>query len=63
MDGGRTDNDGNDFGRGNPPVAHHLPTDTCKIDADLDLVANAWARLPEAVRAGIVALVKATSLK
>ncbi len=63
MNGGRSDNDGNDFRRGNPSVALHLPTDTCQTDPGLALVAEAWARLPEAVRAGIVALVKATPLK
>jgi len=30
-------------------------------DPDLELVTAAWERLPEAVRAGIVAMVKATS--
>jgi hypothetical protein len=38
-----------------------LPTDSRQTDADLALVAKAWDRLPEAVRAGIVAMVKATS--
>ncbi len=59
MDGGRSDNDGNDFGRGNPSVTHHLHTDSCQSDPDLALVAEAWHRLPEAVRAGIVAMIKA----
>src|SRR5208337_3715831 len=36
-------------------VAHHLPTDTCKTDPDLAAVANAWPKLPEAIRAGILA--------
>lgn len=32
------------------------------IDADLRIVINAWATLPAAVRAGVVALVKASSV-
>ena len=40
-------------------VAHHLPTDTCKTDPDLAAVVAAWSELPEALRAGIVAMVKA----
>jgi hypothetical protein len=35
--------------------------DTCQTDHDLAAVINAWAGLPEAVRAGIVAMVKAAS--
>ena len=41
-------------------LAHHLATDTCQTDPDLAAVVDAWDRLPEAVRAGIVAMVKAT---
>jgi len=44
------------------PVAHLLPTDTCKTDPDLAAVIEAWDRLPEAIRAGIVAMVKAASM-
>jgi hypothetical protein len=40
-----------------------LPTDTCQTDSDLALVNAAWSGLPEAVRAGIVAMVKAASGK
>jgi hypothetical protein len=40
-----------------------LPTDTCKIDPDLAAVVAAWPSLPEAMKAGIVAMVKATSGK
>jgi hypothetical protein len=36
-----------------------LATDTCQTDPDLAAVISAWDRLPEAVRAGIVAVVKA----
>jgi hypothetical protein len=43
------------------PVSHHIPTDSCQIDPDLAAVIEAWDRLPEAVRAGIVAMVKAAS--
>ena len=46
-----------------PPLAHHLPTDTCQTDPDLAAVVDAWDRLPEAVRAGIVAMVRAATTK
>jgi hypothetical protein len=44
-----------------PPVSHYLPTDNRQTDADLAIVAEAWDHLPAAVRAGIVAIVKAAS--
>ncbi len=44
-----------------PSVGHHLATDTCQTDPGLALVNAAWDRLPEAVRAGIVAMIKAAS--
>ncbi|HZW32118.1 MAG TPA: hypothetical protein VFF52_15505 [Isosphaeraceae bacterium] len=40
-----------------PPVIH----DTCQTDPDLALVNAAWDRLPAAVRAGIVAMVRAAA--
>jgi hypothetical protein len=40
-------------------VAHYLPTDTCKNDPDLIAVVDAWPQLPGAIKAGIVAMVKA----
>jgi hypothetical protein len=33
--------------------------DTCKTDPDLDAVMGAWPTLPEALKAGILAMVKA----
>jgi hypothetical protein len=42
-------------------VAHHLPTDTCQVDPDLGDVVAAWPNLPEAIKAGILATVKAAS--
>jgi hypothetical protein len=36
-----------------------LATDIRQTDTDLATVVDAWDRLPEAVRAGIVAMVKA----
>jgi hypothetical protein len=47
-----------------PPVAHRVPTDICKTDIcktdpDLAIVIDAWSRLPEVVRAGIVAMIEA----
>jgi hypothetical protein len=38
-----------------------LATDICQTNPDLTAVVDAWDRLPEAVRAGIVAMVKAAS--
>ena len=40
-------------------VAHHLPTDTWNTDPDLAAVVAAWSELPEAIKAGILAMVKA----
>ena len=40
-------------------VSHHFPTDVMQMDAGLAAVIEAWDRLPDAVRAGIVAIVKA----
>jgi hypothetical protein len=44
-------------------LAHHLPTDKSQMPPELAAVVNAWPELPEAVRAGIVAMVKAASSK
>ena len=44
-----------------PGVADHLPTDTCKTDTDLTAVVAAWPGLPETIKAGILAMVKAAS--
>ncbi len=44
-------------------VAHQLPTDKCQTDSDLAAVIDAWDRLPEAIKAGIMAMVKAGSGK
>jgi hypothetical protein len=43
------------------PIPHYIPTDTCPTDPDLAAVVNAGDRLPEAVCAGIVAMVKAAA--
>jgi hypothetical protein len=43
------------------PFDPDLIHDTCQIDPDLATVVHAWDRLPEAVRAGIVAMVKAAA--
>jgi hypothetical protein len=42
-----------------PPLAHHLPTDTCQIDPGLAAVIESWNELPDAVRASIVMLIQA----
>ncbi len=51
--------DGKDLRQAGPPVADHLPNDTCKTDLDLAAVVDAWPDLPEALKAGILAMVKA----
>jgi hypothetical protein len=44
-----------------PSLAHQLPADICQLPPDLALIVGRWGSLPEAVRAGIVAMVKASS--
>ena len=51
----------NDLRQTTPSVAPHLSTDTCKTDPDLAVAVAAWSELPEAIRTGIVAMVKAAS--
>ena len=51
----------NDLGINSECVARHLPTDTCKTETDLAAVVAAWPHLPEAIKACIVAMVKAAS--
>ena len=48
--------------RQTPALAESPPNDICKIDPDLVAVVAAWPELPAALRAGIVAMVKASSL-
>ena len=46
------------------PLAHHLPTDNRPTSSpDLELVIASWSDLPEALRAGILAMVKSASGK
>jgi len=44
-----------------PSLAPSGIHDTCQTDSDLAQINALWARLPEAVRAGIVAMVKAAA--
>jgi hypothetical protein len=44
-----------------PPVGHHLATDTCQTDSDLARIVDVWPTLPDAIKAGILALIKAAS--
>ncbi len=53
----------NDLRQTDPSFAHHLPTDTCKTDPDLAAVVASWPELPEALKAGILAMVKAASVE
>jgi hypothetical protein len=39
-------------------VGHLLVTDSCQIDPDLLAILEAWPTLPEALEAGIVAMIK-----
>ncbi len=39
-----------------PPVADHLPNDTCKTDPNLAAVVAAWPELLKAIRAGFMAV-------
>jgi hypothetical protein len=54
-------NDGTDLCHALIVVSHPFPTDTCHNDPDLAAVIEAWNRLPEAIKAGILAMVKAVS--
>jgi hypothetical protein len=58
----RKSNSDNGEGTHQDPLAHALPTSHGQ-DPDFALIVAAWDRLPEAVRAGIVAMVKAASGK
>ncbi len=43
-------------------LAPLLPTDNSKTDPDLAAVVDAWPTLPEALKAGILAMVKAAAV-
>ena len=43
------------------PSAPQLPTDARQTNSELAAVIDAWPTLPEAIRAGIVAMVRASS--
>src|SRR4051794_15282031 len=43
-----------------PCLAQHLPNEICQTSPDLALIVERWLDLPPAVRAGIVAMVKAS---
>jgi len=51
----------NRLGDDMPSLAHHLPTGSCRTNPELAIVIENWDTLPNAVRAGIVAMVKAAS--
>jgi hypothetical protein len=48
------------LGRDAESLASHLPHDTRSFAPDLAAVVAAWPTLPEALRAGIVAMVRAS---
>ena len=39
----------------------YMPKDACKIRPDLAVIVAAWSDLPEAIKAGILAMVKASN--
>ena len=47
--------------RSHGSVARSLPTDACLSYPDLAAIVTAWPKLPEAIKSGIVAMVKAAS--
>ena len=49
------------YGKRVEPLPSYLPTDIRQSDPDLLAVAEAWPELPEAIRAGILAMVRAAS--
>ena len=53
----------NDLRIATPAVSHPIPTDTCRNDPDLAAVNDAWPRLAEAIKAGILAMVRASAAK
>jgi hypothetical protein len=55
----RTKTTGN--GQERPPVTTQITTRMPPDDPDLAAVIDSWDRLPEAIRAGIVAMVKAAT--
>jgi hypothetical protein len=59
--GSRNDRTDKDLRQGDARASHHIPTDNCRTDPGLTAVIEAWDRLPEAIRAGIMAIVKAAS--
>jgi hypothetical protein len=41
-----------------PTIAHLLPTNTHKINPHLAAIVVAWPELPQAIKAGIIAIVR-----
>ena len=46
----------------NKLYAHPMPIDACQGDTELAAVVASWPTLPEAIKAGIMAMVKAAAL-
>jgi hypothetical protein len=44
------------------PLVHQLPTDNCQLPPDLAAVVATWPTLPEAIQAGILAMVRAAAV-
>jgi hypothetical protein len=55
--------DATDHARKRLPTATENATALCPADRDLATIVDAWPALPDAIRAGILAMVKAASVK
>ncbi len=50
----------NDLRKPSSDLSHHFLTDTCQTYSNLAAVIDAWEQLPGAIRAGILAIVRAS---
>ncbi|MBL9032754.1 MAG: hypothetical protein JNM80_13755 [Phycisphaerae bacterium] len=57
--GSKSGNKGGGFGSPTPPASATAPTPATPTDPELAAVVAVWSDLPPAIRAGVLALVKA----
>jgi hypothetical protein len=55
----RKNDEGSDLQQDIRHDSHHLPTDACKRDPELAVVMSAWPTLVEAIKVGMLAMLKA----